>query len=210
MNLCVFGASGRTGSALVRQAVDRGHAVTAFCRSESTHVAFPLGVKLVWGSLLRREDVEKAIAGADAVVCLYGQRPASTHVFCSEVTATIIGSMKALDVKRLLCVTGAMIGDYPANRSPFIRLMKWLFRKKQPNIAADREQQEDVIMRSGLAWTVVKPPRLTEGRKRGGYRAGEDLGVNAFSRISREDLGEFILDALGSDEHVGKRVVVEY
>lgn len=210
MNLCVFGASGRTGSALVLQAVDRGHAVTAFCRSESTHVAFPLGVKLVWGSLLRREDVDKAIAGADAVVCLYGQRPASTHVFCSEVTSIIIQSMMALGVKRLLCVTGAMIGDHPADRSPFIRLMKWLFKKQQPDIAADREQQENVIMRSGLAWTVVKPPRLTEGRKRGGYRAGEDLGVNAFSRISREDLGAFILDELGSDTHVGKRVVVEY
>lgn len=210
MNLCVFGGSGRTGKTLVRQAIERGHAVTAFCRTESSHAAFPFGVKLVWGSLHRREDVDKAIAGADAVVCLYGQRPASTHVFCSEVTAAIIGSMKASGVKRLLCVTGAMIGEYPGRRSPFIRLMKWLFQKQQPEIAADREQQEVVITQSGLAWTVVKPPRLTEGRRRGRYRAGEDLGVNAFSRISREDLGAFILDELGTDEHVGKRVVVEY
>lgn len=210
MKLCVFGASGRTGKALVRQALDRGHTVTAFCRNESSHVPFPLEVRLVWGDLLRRGDVDKAVAGADAVVCLYGQRPASAHVFCAEATGIIIQSMKALGVKRLLCVTGAMIGDYPANRSPFIRLMRWLFRKQQPGLAADREQQEGVVTRSGLAWTIVKPPRLTEGRKRGGCRAGEDLRVNVFSRISREDLVAFILDELGSDTHVGKRVVVEY
>lgn len=210
MNLCVFGASGRTGRALVRQAVDRGHTVTAFCRSESSHVSFPFGVRLVWGDLLSRGDVDKAVAGADAVICLYGQRPANMHVFCADVTETIIRSMKALGIKRLLCVTGSMIGESPASRSPFLRLMKRRFRRRQPKIAADCERQEELVERSGLTWTIVKPPRLTEGRRRGTYRAGADLRVNAFSRISREDLGAFILDQLDSDEQVGKRVVVEY
>ncbi len=210
MKLCVFGASGRTGSALVRQALDRGHRVTAFCRNESSRANFSLGASIVWGDLARRKDVDQAIRDADAVVCLYGQRPPVVHVFCARATAEIIESMKALGVRRLLCVTGAIIGDYPLRRSLFIRVMRRLFQKQQPDVARDRAMQEELIEKSGLAWTIVKPPRLTEGKKRGGYRAGTDLKVGAFSRISREDLGAFILDHLGSDEYVGKRVVVKY
>lgn len=210
MNLCVFGASGRTGSTLVRQALERGHHVTAFCRTDSCRSAFPLEVKRVWGDLYQRKDVDRAIQDADAVVCLYGQRPPSTNVFCAKVTEIIIESMKALGVKRLLCVTGAMIGAYPIRRSLFIKAMKCLFRKRQPAVAQDRASQEDLIEKSGLEWIIIKPPRLTEGKKAGRYRAGEDLKVNAFSRISRADLGAFILDQAGTDEFVGKRVVVEY
>lgn len=210
MNLCVFGASGRTGSALVRQALERGHQVTAFCRTDSCRSAFPLEVKRVWGDLYQRKDVDRAIQDADAVICLYGQRPPSTNVFCAKVTETIIESMKALGVTRLLCVTGAMVGAYPQRRSLFVRLMKWLFRKRQPTVAEDREKQEEMVEKSGLEWTVVKPPRLTEGKKTGWYQAGADLKVSAFSRISRADLSAFILDQIGSNEYVGKRVVVEY
>lgn len=210
MRLCVFGASGRTGSALVRQALERGHTVTAFCRTDSCRSAFPLEVKRVWGDLYKRSDVDRAIRDADAVVCLYGQRPPGTHIFCADVTAMIIESMKTFGVKRLLCVTGAMIGNHPLRRSLFIRLMKWLFQKHQPAVAEDRAMQEELIGKCGLDWTIIKPPRLTEGKKKGRYRAGEGLKVGAFSRISRQDLSAFILDQLVSDEYAGKRVVVEY
>jgi putative NADH-flavin reductase len=85
-----------------------------------------------------------------------------------------------------------------------------MYEKQQPAAARDREQQEMLIEASGLDWTIVKPPRLSDGPGRGRYRSGEDLGVGAFSHISRADLSAFILTQLDSDEYLKKRAVIQY
>jgi putative NADH-flavin reductase len=209
MKLCVFGASSRIGSALVRQALGRGHAVTVFYRSDSR--SSPLhDVKVVWGDLFCRSDLDRAVQGADAVVCLYRRRPPRYHTLFSQVTAAIIEAMKAHGVKRLLYVADAAIGGGSFKPGLFITAMHWWYEMRYPSVARDRARQEELVVKSGLEWTIIKTPRLTGGPKTGRYRVGTDLKVNAFSKVSREDLGMVILDQLDSVGFVGKRVVVKY
>lgn len=207
--ICVFGASGGTGSALVQLAEERGLDVAAFVRNEAARTKFPQGVTVVVGNLLDRSDVERAIAGSDAVICAFAPRPSSPDVFCASATQNIIDAMKAQGVRCLLCVTGAMIGDYP-HLSWFMRWMKSTYQKQQPALARDRAGQEQCVEASGLDWTLIKPPRLSDGKARGRIRSGEALKMGAMSSISRADLSRFILDQVDSREYVGKRVVVQY
>jgi uncharacterized protein YbjT (DUF2867 family) len=90
-----------------------------------------------------------------------------------------------------------------------MRMMRSSYQKQQPALADDRAKQERVVVASGLDWTVVKPPRLTNGPLRGRVRSGESLKVGALSSISRADLARFMLDEVESPQHVGKRVVVQ-
>jgi putative NADH-flavin reductase len=207
--ICVFGASGATGLALTQQAVARGHDVTAFVRSEAAKEKLPPGVTIVVGSLLNRGDIERAVIGMDAVICVIGPRPSSPEAFCAEATRNIIEAMQAQGMRRLLCLTGAMVGDYP-HLSWFMRAMRNSYRKQQPALAHDRAEQERLVAASGLDWTVVKPSRLTNGRAAGRVRSGENLQVGAFSSISRADLARFMLDEVESPEYMSKRVVVRY
>ncbi len=115
---------------------------------------------------------------------------------------------KAQGVRRLVCLTGAMVDDYP-HLSWFMRAMRNSYRKQQPALAVDRAEQERLVAASGLAWTAVKPPRLTNGAARGRVRSGESLKVGAFSSISRADLARFMLDEVESPQYMGKRVVVQ-
>ena len=167
--------------------VARGFAVTAFIRSQAAGAKLPPGTTVVVGSLLDRADVAHAIAGADAVICVFGPRPASPEVFCAEATRNIIEAMRAHGMCRLICQTGAMISDYP-HLSWFMRMMRSSYQKQQPALADDRAEQERVVVASGLDWTVVKPPRLTNGPLRGRARSGESLKVGALSSISRGTL----------------------
>ena len=207
--ICIFGASGATGLALTQQALARGFAVTAFVRGQAAGAKLPPGATVVVGSLLDRADVAHAIVGADAVICVFGPRPTSPEVFCAEATRNIIEAMRAHGMRRLICQTGAMIGDYP-HLSWFMRMMRSSYQKQQPALADDRAEQERVVVASGLDWTVVKPPRLTTRAARGRIRSGENLKVGAFSSISRADLARFMLDEVESREYVGKQVVVQY
>jgi putative NADH-flavin reductase len=207
--ICIFGASGATGLTLTGQALERGLDVTAFVRSEVAKEKLPPGVTVVVGNLLDRADVERAIAGTEAVIITIGARLNSPDVFCAEATQNIIEAMKAQGVRRLICQTGAMIGDYP-HLSWFMRLMKDSSQKQQPELAEDRAEQEQRVMASDLDWTLVKPPRLANGKTRGHVHSGVTLKVGAMSSLSRSDLGRFLIEQVDSQEYIGKRIVVQY
>jgi putative NADH-flavin reductase len=61
-----------------------------------------------------------------------------------------------------------------------------------PKILNDAIKHHEVLKSSGLDWTIVRAPRLTNGPRLGNYRVGW-VGVNASTKISRSDLADFIL-----------------
>ena len=49
----------------------------------------------------------------------------------------------------------------------------------------------------GLDWTIVRPPRLTNGPKTGVYQHGETIhATQVVPRISRADVADFVLTQL--------------
>ncbi|HEX5746787.1 MAG TPA: NAD(P)H-binding protein [Archangium sp.] len=140
-------------------------------------------------------------------MCALGPTRPEDPPFCAALTRHIVEEMKRLGVRRLLCITGAMVGDSPG-RSVFFQGMADMFRRSAPEQAADRAEQERLVMESGLDWTVVKPPRLTEGRARGKVRAGASEPVGMLSSISRADLARFLAEQLERRDFVQARVVV--
>ena len=62
MRVIVFGAAGRTGSQLVRQALERGHHVTAFVRGRvEQHGVWHVRLRVVPGDALDAAAVAAAI-----------------------------------------------------------------------------------------------------------------------------------------------------
>lgn len=199
-SICIFGASGKTGGRIAAIASAEGFAVTAFSRSLSA-AQFPERTNIVTGDLDDRTAIEQAVQGADAVVCAFGPRPPHTDVFCAAATRTIIEAMRHHGVRRLVCITGAMVGAYPENRTILFNWMAAMFARQRPEVAADRVRQEKLIAESGLDWTIVKPPRLTDDRPQGQIRSGWDVRVGLRSSVTRDDLARFILDSVRSSLH---------
>lgn len=207
MKLALFGASGRVGQALAGVALARGWGLRALVRTASPYAA-PPGVEVIRGSLDSMADVAATLVGTAAACCVFGPRPPYAEAFCARGTAQVVAAMKAAGVRRLVCLTGAMVGELPPNVSLPMRVLAGLFRRRRPHIAADGAEQERVVMTSGLGWTIVKPPRLTDGAGTGRVRAEPALRVGLMSRISRSDLAAFLLDELVSSHHLGQRVYV--
>lgn len=153
-------------------------------------------------------DIEAAVRGASAVCCVFGPHARDPVPFCAALTERIVAAMRTEGVRRIVCVTGAMIGSVPANVSPALRMMARMFRWRAAEIARDRARQEAVVMKSGLDWTLVKPPRLTDGAKSGVVHADPALPVGMTSRVSRLDLAEFIFRAAAHNRFVGQKVYV--
>ena len=203
--VAIFGISGRTGQALAACARARGWAVRSFGRISSLS---PVGAVMIHGAFDDAPRVQEVVRDADAVCCVFGPRAPYTDVFCAAATRAVIAAMAAAGRRRLLCVTGAMVGDVPSRSRPMFwmtALQGWWW----PLMLRDRMEQEDAVVGSALDWTVVKPPRLTDGDPTGRVAAGPDIPVGLLSSISRADLATFMLDAASDPAFVRQRVIVK-
>jgi putative NADH-flavin reductase len=152
--------------------------------------------------------VRQVVQGADAVCCVLGARPPYADVFCAAATRAVMEAMATAGCRRLLCVTGAMIGDVPTLSRPMSWLRAW-FRWRRPAVARDREDQEAAVVDSPLEWTIIKPPRLTDAGPGGGTVVGPALPVGLRSSVCRADLASFLLDEVAHPRFVRQRVIVQ-
>lgn len=207
MKVALFGASGRTGRAFAAAGAARGLAIRASLR-DATRAIMPSAIETVRGDPQDADHVRNTIAGTMAVCCVFGPRPPNTDVFCARATELIVDEMRRAGVRRLVCQTGAMIGGDAANWTLPARLMAWMFRRQRPAVAADRLRQEELVKESGLEWTLVKPPRLTDGPARGQVAADVDLRIGLLSKISRADLADFLVRECVEPRHLRQAVYV--
>ncbi len=206
--IAVFGGSGATGKALISSAVGKGLRARALERRYGSIDPGLPRIEVLQGSVLSAEDVLATLRGCGAAICVFGPRPPYADIFCKAATANIVSAMRQLGIQRLVCQTGALIGEYRANRTLPFQVMGDMSNRRWPQQAHDRKEQEQVVTHSGLAWTIVKPPRLTNGRAKGKWAAGPDVRVGMLSSIAREDLAAFLLAETLMPRYIGQAVFI--
>lgn len=206
--VAIFGGSGATGKVLIYHALIRGIKVRALVRNASSMNIKSGLIEVIEGSLSNADHVDFCLKGCDAAICVFGHRPPYTDIFCEAATRTIVESMQKLGIKRLVCQTGGMIGDYPANRTLPFRLIVAMLNWRLPLAASDRTGQENAVKRSELDWTIVKPSKLTNGKAKGRWLVGPDVLVSLLSSIARDDLADFLLQEAFNPQFAEKAVFI--
>ena len=208
MIVSVFGASGRTGKAFVKLAAESGLYVRAHYRTAPLEPS-PDTVTVVVGALTDPTAVREVLRGADAVVVLLGPHPSAHRVFCATATKAILAGMATQNVPRILCVTGAMIGERPSNVSLALKLMSVGARRtEQGDTLADRDAQERAVRSSPAAWTMVKPATLTDGLGTE-FEAGPAVSVGLSSRCTRLSLATFLVAEVTRPQYATSAVYVK-
>jgi putative NADH-flavin reductase len=119
----------------------------------------------------------------------------------SDGTRNIVRAMEHHGVKRFICQSSLGVGD-SRGRLGFlynflvIPLFLW-------NIFADKAAQEAIIRESTLDWVIVRPTALTNGPRKGVYRAGSQIGHWFFpTKISRADTADFMLKQVSATDYL--------
>ena len=201
--IAIFGATGKTGRRVLARAISAGHEVQALVRDPAKVVARPDQVRLVQGDVLDGEAVDRAVAGAAAVLSLFGQVKGSPRTLQTDGTRLIVDSMRRHGVTRLVTLSGGGLRAPEDRPGPFDHVMRLLLKTLAGHVLADAEGHLQVLQNSALDWTVVRGPRLTEDPGQGSYRVGY-VGGGSSSSISRDDLADFILTQVADRSYVGK------
>jgi uncharacterized protein YbjT (DUF2867 family) len=75
---------------------------------------------------------------------------------------------------------------------------------------ADLALMEDLVRDSGLDWTIVRPPRLTDGPLTGRYRTAYGRNLHRGVRIARADVAHLMLAVLDRADAVKQTVGIAY
>lgn len=200
MRLFILGATGGVGRALVEQALQRGHHVTAFVRSPQKLDGIA-GTTVLRGDPRNAGQLRDALPGHDAVLSSLGPTGIGPTTIVADGARATVAAMQAIGLRRLLLVGVAVLfendGILPAiARRTFLR-----------NVARDSAEMERVVAASGLDWTVARPPRLTDGKPTFAYGVADGrMPDGARLTISRADVAHFLLDEVERPAHVHRIV----
>jgi len=196
--ILVIGASRGIGLETVKAALATGHKVRAFARSApSIDISDPNLTKIT-GDARARDEVTAAVQGVDAVIHTVGIAGASEALFgttlFSETTRTLVDAMQTAGIRRLLMVTGAGAGN-SRGRINFL-YDNVMFPLVLQRLYNDKDIAEDIVMQSGLDWTIARPGILTSREAAGRYKILNDAKDWRGGFISRADVADFLVKHL--------------
>jgi uncharacterized protein len=213
MKIALIGATGFVGSVILKEALDRGHEVTAIVRNPDklTPHAKLLPKK---GDVYNEDEVARLIAGHEAVISAFNPGWSNPDIYNQQVRGmrAIINGVKKAGIKRLLFVGGAgSLEVKPGVQS--VDLPEFPVEYKQGALAT-REALNMLQNETGLEWSFLSPSAdVFPGQRTGKFRLGADqLLTNAQgeSRISVEDYAMAMIDEVEKPKHIRLRFTVGY
>jgi uncharacterized protein len=213
MKIALIGATGFVGSAILKEALDRGYEVTAMMRNPDklTPHAKLLPKK---GNVYNEDEVTRLVTGHDAVISAFNPGWSNPDIYNQQIRGTqaIINGVKKAGIKRLLFVGGAgSLEVKPGVQS--VDLPGFPIEYKQGALAT-RETLSMLRKETDLEWSFLSPSAdVFPGQRTGKFRLGADqLLTNAQgeSRISVEDYAIAMIDEVEKPKHIRQRFTVGY
>ena len=205
MKVAIIGATGKAGSVILNEAVERGHEVTAIVRNAAKLQNQQAKVieKDVFD--LNAEDVKVF----DVVVNAFGAAPGQEHLHVDAGRA-LIEAMKGAPQTRLLVVGGA--GSLFADEAKTIRVMDTPDFPKEyyPTASNQGKNLEDLQKTTDIQWTFISPAAFfnPEGNRTGAYQKGKDhimVNTQGQSYVSYADFAIAVVDEIDNPQHINER-----
>jgi uncharacterized protein YbjT (DUF2867 family) len=204
MKILVLGATGRTGKLFAQLATAQNHQVTAIIRNKKD--AILPKVNYIEGLPIDEQLLTKALQGMDAVVVSLNINRTSDSPFAkvvspltliSDSVKAVCSAMEKNNVKRIVSISASGVGD---SWNHMFLVVRWLIRYSNIWKAyEDHGRQEQILRKSGLDWTIVRPVMLND-KDSDEYKAV--VGKPSGGSISRKGVAKFILDSLESEKYV--------
>ena len=202
MKVIIFGATGKTGQHTWRQALEQGHEVTVFVRSPQKIESDDAKLRIVQGDVFDADAVADAVAGHDAAIVALGSIGLRDKTTLTTGTKNVVEGMIRHNVKRLVAVSAAGVGE---SWSQIPWMPRLLFLTMLRNVYADHETQEAVVTASALDWTLVRAAILKDEPASGSYTA---TNTGKITQINRADLADFLIKQVTDDTYLQQAISI--
>jgi len=199
MKVTIFGATGFSGQAILKETLQQGHEVTILVRDRSKIKHKHHNLTVVQGDVMDPKAVASVLYHQEVVIqCLGvgGKGNGKPTTFLSDATKIIIEEMEKNKVRKLIAMSNVGAGNsmafYPCFFSKLILpyFMKWL-----KVLIDDKNRMEPLIMNSNLDWTIVRCPNFVDKPAKGTSHATLD-GKGLKLSITLGDVATFMVNQI--------------
>lgn len=203
MKVAVIGATGKIGSKITAELLQRGHSVTAIARNPDKAPSHP-NLKAVKGDVTDPADAAASVRGHDAVI--------SSAPFNPGISPQVLDVVRKSGVKRYIAVGGA--GSLKAADGKLVMDNPQIPAEWMPSIKEGAQLLKLLRAAPELDWTFFSPAVLIgPGERTGKFRLGGDEVVAAAdgkSSVSYDDYAIALVDELEHPKHVRARFTIGY
>ncbi|XP_072777064.1 flavin reductase (NADPH) [Taeniopygia guttata] len=201
MKIVIFGATGRTGRATLKLALEQGLEVTALVRDPSRLPPGPRPSRVLVGDARDPRAVREAARGQRGALIVIGTGgDLAPTTMLSDATKTIVEALVENGVPKVVACLSAFLLWEPERVPERLRA-----------VTEEHRRMERILRAAPLRSVLVMPPHIAAERPlTGDYEVtvGAAGGPGASREISAPDLGHFLLRCLGGDEFDGQSVYV--
>lgn len=210
----IIGANGGIGRQCVDQALSLGHQVKALVRNPANLSLVHPNLQVVQGDITAPYSFTDFLPGTDIIISAVGSgkgsggdRPITLY---SQSAGNILREMKETGVRRVFFISAAAVETNPLLPLFFRLFSQYVLQKLLANMYADLRTMEKLVRESGLDWTIVRPPRLTDSAVTGKYRMAVNRFLKSGLKISRADTAHFMLSHIRSEYLYQSTVEIAY
>jgi uncharacterized protein len=203
----IIGASGKVGSLVLKEAVSRGHQVTAIVRDKSKlkDTEVPVIEKNI--SELTQDDLKQFEVVVNAFGAPLGEEQA--HV---DAGRALIEALKGTNTKAII-VGGAGSLYVDENKTVQLIDVPEFPDIVKPTAKGQGRNLQELQATTDMTWTFISPSAefSVDGKRTGTYQSGKDnLLVNSKgnSYISYADYAIAVVDEIENPKHINERFTV--
>ena len=213
--IVIIGATGYVGSAILKEALGRGHQVKAIVRDPSKLTLIHPHLKVEGGSVTDTDFLSRELAKSDAVISAFNPGWSNPNIYeeTLEGYGSILCAVRNSGVHRFLMVGGA--GSLLV--APGRQLMDEpdVPKKLLPGIRGMAKVYTDLLLpEKSVDWVFLSPAaNMAPGERTGKFRLGKDeliVDESGDSNISVEDFAVAMIDELEQEKHHQERFTLGY
>jgi putative NADH-flavin reductase len=204
MTIGVFGANGKTGVLLVKEALERGHKVIAGVRGKHAFKTSEF-LEIVPCDILNPEQVNSVVEKSDVITSVVGHVKGSPEFVQSEGISNIINSIEKLNKKRLVSLTGTGVRFKNDKITLIDRILNISINLIDPKRIADGKKHVQIIKDTNLEWTIVRVLKL-QNTKALKFTLTENGPTKIYT--SRHEVATAIIDVLENETFIKKAPII--
>ena len=208
MKIAVLGSTCFVGKVLLEKALEKGYQVQTLVRNPEKLGMYKERVEFIQGDVFQTDKLEETVRGTDVV---FSTVPPEGNTKEPEkyakVMEDVIAVLERHAITRFIHIGGAAhdggVNEHWTLGRRFLRVFLTLVWK--PGLVP-KQLEWDVLKKSHIDWTLVRPPRITKGEPTGNLLADEKNLARI--QVNVEDLANFMLEQITSETWIKKAPLV--
>ena len=209
-----MGAAGGIGRQAVEAGLAAGYRVIAVLRTPAKLQLVHPELTIVKGDVLQPGSFESYLSAGVVVVSaigvsgvLKGDKPKTLY---SHGAVQLLEAMRRKGARRAFFVSASAVEISPVMPALARFAAKYILGRLLRHMYADLRRMEIEVKKSDLDWTIIRPPRLTNGAAKEQYRFSVNQWLKNALSISRADVAHFMITHSGDKDTYRGLVEIGY